>query len=85
MDRIVRNGAEIIIDPDDLDLFDKWLYVVRNPDGEVTFKQYRDSPARLVPCSSNPTHATIPLSDRGYEIVGRVVLITFPPSQAALD
>ena len=85
MNRIVADGAEIIVDPDDLDLFDKWLYVVRNPDGEVTFKQYRDSPARLVPCSKNPAHETIPLAQRGFEIVGRVILITIPPSYAALD
>ncbi|WP_289144972.1 S24 family peptidase [uncultured Sphingobium sp.] len=85
MDRIVKDGAEIVIDPDDTDLFDKWLYVVRNPDGEVTFKQYRDGPARLVPCSTNPDHSLISVTDRDYTIVGRVVLITISPDQAALD
>lgn len=85
MDRIVRNGATIVVDPDDIDLFDKWLYIVRNAEGEVTFKQYRDAPARLVPCSSNPEHKTISVTDRDYEILGRVVLITVPPDHAALD
>jgi SOS-response transcriptional repressor LexA len=85
MDKLVRNGATIVVDPDDIDLFDKWLYVVRNADGDVTFKQYRDAPARLVPCSRNPVHQTIPVTDREYEILGRVVLITVPPDQAALD
>lgn len=85
MDRIARDGSEIIIDPDDLDLFDKWVYVVRNSEGDVTFKQYRDGPARLVPCSTNPDHSVIPLTDRHYEIVGRVILITFAPDHAALD
>ncbi|MCC4234505.1 LexA family transcriptional regulator [Sphingobium soli] len=85
MDKIVNDGATIIIDPDDRDLFDKWLYVVRNGDSEVTFKQYRESPARLVPCSRNPDHKVIPITDRSYEIIGRVVLITVAPDQAALD
>lgn len=85
MDRVVHDGATIIIDPEDRDLFDKWFYVVRNEDGEVTFKQYRENPARLVPCSTDPTHQIIPVTDRHYEIVGRVVLITMHPDQAALD
>lgn len=85
MDKIVGDGATIIIDPEDKDLFDKWLYVVRNGDGEVTFKQYRERPARLVPCSHNPAHLVIAVTDRDYEIVGRVILITMRPDQAALD
>ncbi len=85
MDKLVGDGATIVIDPDDRDLFDKWLYVVRNDDGDVTFKQYRESPARLVPCSRNPEHKIIPIADRTYEIIGRVVLITIAPDQAALD
>jgi len=85
MDKIVQDGATIIVDPEDQDLFDKWLYVVRNGEGEVTFKQYREKPARLVPCSTNPDHKVIPIADRDYEIVGRVVLITMRPDQAALD
>lgn len=85
MDKVAGNGTQIIIDPSDLDLFDKWLYVVRNGDGEVTFKQYRENPARLVPCSTDPSHQIIPVADRDYEIVGRVILITMTPGQAALD
>jgi SOS-response transcriptional repressor LexA len=85
MDKVVRDGATIIIDPEDRDLFDKWLYVVRNDDGEVTFKQYRENPARLVPCSKNPDHKITPVSDRDYDIIGRVILITMSPDQAALD
>ncbi|ETI62997.1 hypothetical protein C100_14890 [Sphingobium sp. C100] len=85
MDKIVQNGATIIVDPEDRDLFDKWLYVVRNSEGDVTFKQYRERPARLVPCSNNPEHVVVPVADREYEIVGRVILITMRPDQAALD
>lgn len=85
MDKVARDGATIIIDPEDRDLFDKWLYVVRNDEHEVTFKQYRENPARLVPCSTDPSHTVIPVTDRHYEIVGRVILITMRPDQAALD
>lgn len=85
MDKIVQDGATIIIDPEDRDLFDKWLYVVRNDDGEVTFKQYRENPARLVPCSKNPAHQITSVSDRDFAIIGRVILITMRPDQAALD
>lgn len=85
MDRVVRDGATIIIDPEDRDLFDRWFYVVRNDEYEVTFKQYRENPARLVPCSTDPSHTTIPITDRDFEIVGRVIKIILDPSQAALD
>lgn len=85
MNKIATEGATIIIDPSDRDLFDKWLYVVRNGDGEVTFKQYRENPARLVPCSTDPSHQIIPLANRDYEILGRVIWIAMRPDQAALD
>jgi len=85
MDRVVPDGATIIIDPTDRDLFDKSLFVVRNGSGETTFKQYLDGPARLVPCSTNPTHETIPLGSEEITILGRVILVTMRPNQAALD
>lgn len=85
MDRIAPDGSIIIIDPTDYDLFERRLFVVRNGDGEVTFKQYRDSPARLVPCSTNAAHKVIPVTAKEYEIIGRVVKIVMDPDQAALD
>lgn len=85
MDRVVRDGATIIIDPTDLDLFDRSYFVVRNRDGETTFKQYLDAPARLVPCSTNPEHRTTLLGSEELTILGRVILITMRPDQAALD
>lgn len=84
MNRIAGEGATIIIDPTERDLYERWLYVVRNGDGEVTFKQYLERPARLVPCSTNPEHKEIPIADRDYEIVGRVIWIAMRPDQAAL-
>lgn len=85
MDKVVRDGATIIIDPTDLDLFDRSYFVVRNGDGETTFKQYLDGPARLVPCSTNPEHKTTLLGSEELAILGRVILITMRPDQAALD
>lgn len=85
MDKVVRDGATIIIDPTDLDLFDRSYFVVRNRDGETTFKQYLDGPSRLVPCSTNPVHKTTLLGSEELTILGRVILITMRPDQAALD
>ena len=85
MDKVVQDGATIIIDPTDLDLFDRSYFVVRNGDGETTFKQYLDGPARLVPCSTNPEHKIVPLGAEELTILGRVILITMRPDQAALN
>lgn len=85
MNKVVRDGATIIIDPTDLDLFDRNYFVVRNGDGETTFKQYLDGPARLVPCSTNPDHKVTLLGSEELTILGRVILITMRPGQAALD
>lgn len=85
MDKIVQDGALIIIDPNDRDTFHRRLFVVRGPDGEVTFKRYFDGPGRLEPCSRNPAHRTIPITDHDYEIVGRVTKIILDPDQAPTD
>ena len=85
MDKVAKDGATIVIDPTDRDLFDRSLFVVRNRDGETTFKQYLDGPARLVPCSTNPEHRIILLGTEEITILGRVILITSRPNQAALD
>lgn len=73
MDLHVPDGAMIIVDPTDLDLWPGRFYVVENGDGETTFKQYRESPARLVPCSSNPAHKEIPIGSSDFRVVGRVI------------
>ena len=73
MDLHVPAGFSVIIDPNDKALFQERLYVVLNSEGEATFKQYFDNPARLVPCSSNPEHKTIELGEEPYTVVGRVV------------
>jgi SOS-response transcriptional repressor LexA len=73
MDLHVPDGATIIVDPDDRALFPNRLYVVKNGEGETTFKQFRADPARLVPCSSNPEHKDILIGAEGFEIIARVI------------
>lgn len=74
MDLLVDDGATIIIDPDDTQLFPGKYYVVINGDGETTFKQFKADPARLVPCSSNPAHVEIAIgSGEAFRVVGRVI------------
>lgn len=72
MDQVAKDGEDVIVDPRDLDLISGKYYVIRNSEGETTFKQYRDSPARLVPCSSNPAHTTIQIGQEGFTLIGRV-------------
>lgn len=72
MNLVVPDGFTIVVDPNDVDLFAKRLYVVMNPDGEVTFKQYMENPARLVPCSTEDKHKDIPISGGGFRVVGRI-------------
>lgn len=72
MDLIAAEGSTVIIDPDDRRLWPGARYVVRSADGETTFKEYQDKPARLVPCSSNPAHVEILLGSEPITIEGRV-------------
>lgn len=76
MDLIVPNGATIVIDPDDNDLWPGRRYVIQTEDGETTFKEFQADPARLVPCSSNPEHEEIPLVGRPFKVLGRVFSYT---------
>lgn len=71
MDKFAQPGDAIIVDPRDRQLINGKLYVVRNMEGETTFKQYREGPARLEPCSSNEVHQTIYPGQDGFEVIGR--------------
>jgi repressor LexA len=71
MDLVAKEGDGIIVDPRDLDLMPGRYYIVRNSDGETTFKRYMDNPARLEPCSSNPVHQPIYPGRDSFTVVGR--------------
>lgn len=73
MDLVAPDGSTIILDPDDVDLYPDRYYVVRNSSGDTTFKQFKSSPARLVPCSSNEAHLEMVLGRDKFEIVARVI------------
>ena len=74
MDQYVEEGATVLVNPDDKALFPGRFYVVLNSANETTFKQYRENPARLVPCSSNAAHQDILLGGtETFLIVGRVI------------
>lgn len=73
MDEVVPDGARIILDPDDTDLFPGRFYVVLSADGETTFKKYVADPARLVPCSTNKSHAPIVIGREQFTVLARVI------------
>lgn len=72
MNKIAQPGDAVIVDPSERSLIDGKLYIIRNGDGETTFKQYRENPARLEPCSDDPRHRTIYPGQEGFEVIGRV-------------
>lgn len=72
MSEVAKEGEDVIVEPNDRRLVNKGYYVVRNADGEMTFKQYRENPARLEPCSANKEHRTIYPGEDGFEVIGRV-------------
>jgi repressor LexA len=72
MNEVAKPGDAVIVDPGDRQLINGKFYIVRNFEGETTFKQYRENPARLEPCSDDPTHHTIYPGQDGFEVVGRV-------------
>ena len=71
MDKVAGPGDGIIVDPTDLNLVSGKYYVIRNGAGETTFKRYRDNPARLEPCSTNPAHQTIYPGQDSFHVIGR--------------
>lgn len=71
MDLVAKEGEGIIVDPRDLDLLPGRYYIIRNAEGETTFKRYMESPARLEPCSSNPEHQPIYPGRDDFTVIGR--------------
>jgi repressor LexA len=73
MNLLAPEGGVAVVDPDDKALYPGRRYVVANAEGETTFKEFVNDPARLVPLSSNPDHREILLGgDDVFTMVGRV-------------
>ena len=70
------NGCTIIINPNDTALFPGKRYVIRTADGEVTFKEYQDGPARLVAVSTFDSYEDIVLGSEPIDVLGRVTSAT---------
>lgn len=73
MNELIKEEGYVYVDPDDLDLIDGKIYAVMNGSGETTAKQYRANPARLVPCSDNPTHRETVIGRDQFNVIGRIV------------
>lgn len=71
MDLVAQPGDGIIVDPNDRDLLAGRFYIIRNGDGDTTFKRYMENPARLEPCSNNPEHPTVYPGREEFTVVGR--------------
>ena len=73
MNKVVPDGALVMVDPEQLELHDGQYYVIMNEDGEATFKQYRSSPARLEPSSTMDDFKPMLLGQTQFTVVGKVV------------
>lgn len=73
MDLLLKHDdAVVFCDPDDKALRSGSNYAMMKEGGEVTFKQYRDNPPRLVPLSSNPTHREMLIGEEPLVTIGRI-------------
>jgi repressor LexA len=73
MNRLIPEGAHVLVDPDDVELKDGKVYAVRNDAGEATIKRYRSDPPRLEPVSDNAEHQPIFFGREAFVIIGRVI------------
>lgn len=81
MDRLVPNGARIIVDESDKTLVTGKAYVISNR-GEASLKLWKPNPPRFAPSSFNPTYEPIYVKSKDAAekmVVGRVrrAIITF--------
>lgn len=71
MDRISPPGSVIFVNLADRRLVPNGCYVIRNGDGESTYKRFRANPPRFEPVSTNPSHEPI-FPDEVPVVIGRV-------------
>ena len=73
MNKLVDEDGYVVVDPEQIELIDGKCYAVMNGDGETTAKRFKASPARLVPCSTNPSHREIMVGQSQFLVIGRIV------------
>lgn len=73
MDLLVPEGAFVVVDPDQTQLYTDKVYLIENEDHETQVKLYRSNPARFEPASKNETHRVIHLGENAVRVIGRVV------------
>lgn len=74
MDRLIPNGAKVIVDENDRTLVSGKPYVISNR-GETSLKLWKPSPPRFAPWSFNPIHEPIYVKSKDAAekmVVGRV-------------
>lgn len=73
LDEILIEGAYIVVDPDQTQLYNDKVYLIENAEHETQVKVYRSDPARFEPRSSNSEHRAIFLGEEKIKVVGRIV------------
>lgn len=73
MNKLIRDGGYVVIDPDQKSLNDGKCYLIQNGEHEVTVKAYRNHPARFEPLSDNELHEGFLVSECDFIVLGRVV------------
>lgn len=79
MNKVIKPGLRVVVDPDDRDLVNGAIYVVGERDFGVTLKRFRNDPARLEPDSWNDKHRPIMIGSDEFFIVGRGVQMIGDP------
>lgn len=73
MDQVLYEGASVVIDPDQTQLYNGKVYLISNAEHETQIKVYQSNPARFEPRSNNDTHKTIFMGEEHVRVIGRVV------------
>lgn len=73
MDQVLHEGASVVVDPDQTQLYNGKVYMIANAEHETQIKVYQSNPARFEPRSSNDTHQVIYMGEEPIRVIGRVV------------
>lgn len=73
MDRMISDGATVVVDPDQTQLYNDKVYLIENGEHETQIKLYRSNPARFEPASSNESHKPIMMGEEPIRVIGRIV------------